>query len=325
MRLRTVKHLRGVIAIALAVSGLALIGSSATAAPVAIDLCASDGTAPLPGGGTVPIWGFGIPSTPGDCSTATPSLPGPVLTVNEGDDVTINLTNDLPDEHTLQWEIPGLRMEPGPTDVAVGSTVSITFAASRPGTFLYESGGDSGRQEAMGLSGALRILPATAGQAYGSADSAFDVEAVLVLSAIDPDFNAAPDTFDLLDYQPEFWTINGQSFPDTAPGITAAPGQRVLLRYLNAGFDNTTMELLGVHEHVIAQDAHHVPVPYDAVAETIPAGGTEDTIVTMPSYGAPSANGFALFNRQLHVTNGVQGGTSPAPAGGGGMLIFLHS
>jgi FtsP/CotA-like multicopper oxidase with cupredoxin domain len=320
MRRLTAMHLRSVLVIALVASGLALFGSSATAAPVTIDLCAKDGTGTLPGGGSVPIWGFGIPSTPGDCSTATPSAPGPVLSVNEGDTVTIHLVNALPAGHALQFEIPGVSFDAGPVD----GTADITFTASNPGTYLYQSGGDAGRQEAMGLSGALLVRPG-GGQAYGAADSAYDVEAVLVLGAIDPAFNAAPDTFDMLDYQAAFWTVNGVSYPDTAPGITAAPGQRVLLRYLNAGFDNTTMELLGVHEQVIAQDAHHLPVPYEAVAETIPAGGTEDTIVTMPSYAPPSANGFPLFNRQLHVTNGAQGSTSPTPATGGGMLTFIHS
>jgi FtsP/CotA-like multicopper oxidase with cupredoxin domain len=319
MRRLTVMHLRSILVIALVASGLALFGSSATAAAVAIDLCAKDGTAPLPGGGTVPIWGFGIPSTPGDCATAAPSLPGPVISVNQGDTVTIHLGNALPAGHTLQFEIPGVQFDPGPVD----GSQDITFTASDPGTYLYQSGGDAGRQEAMGLSGAFLVRP-SATQAYGSADSQFDVEAVLVLNAIDPAFNSAPDTFNMLDYNATYWTINGESYPDTA-GITATPGQRILLRYLNAGFDNTTMELLGVHEHVIAQDASHVPVAYDAAAETIPAGGTEDAIVTMPSYGAPSANGFPLFNRQLHVTNGPQSGTSPTPTTGGGMLLFIHT
>ena len=65
--------------------------------------------------------------------------------------------------------------------------------------------------------------------------------------------------------------------------------------------------------------------PFDAVAETIPAGATEDAIATVPAGGAPSTNGFPLYNRQLHVTNGA---TALAPARGtystpGGMLTFI--
>jgi len=172
----------------------------------------------------------------------------------------------------------------------------------------------------MGLYGALIVRSGTANQAYNDASTAFDVEKVLVLSAIDPTFNADPDTFDLNDYLATYWVINGTARPDTPP-ITATAGQRLLLRYLNAGFDNTSMMLLGMHERVVARDAYLLKNPFDANAETIPAGGTEDAIATIPSTAPPSANGFPLFNRNLHVTNGTSSGPSDTP---GGMLIFIE-
>jgi hypothetical protein len=125
-------------------------------------------------------------------------------------------------------------------------------------------------------------------------------------------------------YRATYWLLNGRAYPDTAPGITAAAGQRVLLRYLNAGFDNTTMRLLGMHERVVARDARLLNNPFDADAETIPAGATEDAIATVPATAPPSQHGFPLYNRQLHLTNGVQSGPDPSPATGGGMLTFIH-
>ena len=47
------------------------------------------------------------------------------------------------------------------------------------------------------------------------------------------------------------------------------------------------MSLLGMHEHVIARDAHLLNNPFDAAAETIPAGETEDVIATVPSAARP--------------------------------------
>jgi FtsP/CotA-like multicopper oxidase with cupredoxin domain len=222
---------------------------------VTINLCATAGTVTLPGElAPVPIWGFGLAATPGNCTGVTASLPGPVLSVNEGDTVTFNDFNNLPAGHTLRFEIPGVTFAPGSTDAAVGASVSRTFTTlttpsdtdpthTRPGTYLYQSGGDAGRQAAMGLYGALIVRSGTAGQAYDTATTAYEVEATLVLSAVDPAFNAAPDTFDLHAYRATSWLINGQPYPN--PGITATAGQRVLLRYLNAGFDNTAMALLG--------------------------------------------------------------------------------
>jgi FtsP/CotA-like multicopper oxidase with cupredoxin domain len=247
-----------------------------------------------------------------------------VLTVNEGDVVTVSVTNALPAGHPLSFEIPGVSFTAGPTDAAAGATVTRAFTADRPGTYLYQSGGDAGRQEAMGLSGALIVRPPSANQAYDTATTAYEVEAMLLLNTIDPAFNAAPDTFDMHSYRATYWLINGHAYPDTTP-ITASAGQRVLLRYLNAGYDNTTMSLLGMHERVVARDARLLNNPFDANAETIPAGATEDAIATVPSGSAPSTHGFPLYNRQQHVTNGPQTGQSPTPATGGGMLTFIHA
>jgi len=58
---------------------------------------------------------------------------------------------------------------------------------------------------------------------------------------------------------------------------------------------------------------------------TIPAGATEDAIATVPATAPPSPHGFPLYNRQLHVTNGLAPTPSaPNPAySPGGMLTFI--
>ena len=314
---------KSLLIVAVMAAAFVVANSSASAAPVTINLCAKPGTATLTGAVTVPIWGFATTATPGACGAATASLPGPQLVVNEGDTVTINITNALLPGHTVTFEIPGITFNAGATDVAAGSSGSVSFTASAPGTYLYQAGGGQGRQAAMGLAGALIVNSATAGQAYDSVTTAYDTQATVVLGAVDLNFNAAPDTFDMYGYQATYWLINGKAYPDTA-GVLATAGQRLLLRYVNAGFDNTSMALLGMHERVVARDAHLLNNPFDANAETIPAGATEDAIATVPAGAPPSVNGFPLYNRQLHVTNGDQVGTSPTPVTGGGMLTFIH-
>ena len=101
------------------------------------------------------------------------------------------------------------------------------------------------------------------------------------------------------------------SFPDPS----AAPGSRVLLRYLDAGTVHHTMALLGTHQRAIAKDAYPVRYPYDVVAETIPVGSTLDTIVTVPT-GAAAGTRFWLYNRQLHLDN--------AGAFPGGMVTYIE-
>ena len=179
---------------------------------------------------------------------------------------------------------------------------------------LNDSGVSGQRGVLMGLYGALIVRPGTAGQAYDTPASAYDTEAVLVLSEVDPGFNAAPNSFDLVGFAPKYWLINGHAYPDTG-AIPADAGDRVLLRYVNAGAIHHTMSVLGPHQRVIAKDAYPIRYPYSVVPETVPAGSTLDTIVTIPPGAAPGTK-FAVLNRQFHLTNA---GTYP-----GGMLTFIQ-
>ena len=293
----------------------------AAAANVTIDLCAEAGVINVPGGGSVDVWGFVLKSVDPACSGSVTSLPGPVLEVNLDDDVTVTITQGITG-HTATFEAPGM-------NVSNPSTDTYTFTADRVGTFGYQSTGDAGRQMAMGLAGALVVRPGTEAAAFGSENcsgtagsvygSGFDGECLLVLGAIDPAFNADPDGFNMHEYDATYWLINEAAYPDT--DTLPAPGgaRRLLLRYVNAGFDNTAISLVGVHEQVLAKDAYPLSTPLGTATEILPAGGTEDAIVTVPSFGAPTTNGFPLFNRNLHVTNGS--GLTYQPLGG--MLTFI--
>jgi hypothetical protein len=298
------------------------VTGDATCAP-ACDLYATTGTLSLPGGGSVPIWGYSTSSTPGSAT-----LPGPVLIATAGTAANITLHNvDLPSATSLM--IAG---QPGIPDT-VGATAgnskiySIGAGALQPGTYLYEAGLTSNgpRQVAMGLFGALIVrpaaCPATPCQAYASPSTTFDDEAALVLSEIDPAFNAAPTTFNMSEFAPKYWLINGKGYSDTAP-IATDVNRRVLLRYVNAGLQPHSMGLLGLHQTIVAINGEPKPIANQSrvVAETIPAGSTLDTIVTMPA-SAPASAKYALFEAAMHVDN--NGATTSGAINFGGMMTFL--
>jgi FtsP/CotA-like multicopper oxidase with cupredoxin domain len=305
--------------IALAVGGV-LAAGSVSAAPQAIELCAKAGDIGLPGGVTAPVWGFalkpdGVPCT---APTVEARVPGPVLDVAKDTDVTLTVHNALDDPVAL--DLPGLDVAEGPAVAAPGGTASYTFRASAPGTYLYMSAADAGRQSAMGLHGALVVRSGAAGQAYdGGPGTAFDREAVMVLGEIDPDFNADPAGFDMNEWAPSYWLINGKAYPQTAD-IPAQAGDRVLLRYVNPGPETVTMTMLGTNARLVARDANRLGNPFDVVAETIPAGATADEIAQIPA-GAAAGSAFPLYNRQLHLTNGAPGAPQHSP---GGMLTFIR-
>ncbi len=205
--------------------------------------------------------------------------PGPTLIVNQGELVTLQLTNELPVPVSIVFPgqegvaatggVPGLlTREAGP-----GESVSYTFRASEPGTYLYHSGTRPELQVEMGLVGALIVRPATPGQAYSHPATAFDHEYLFLLTEMDPRIHeqveqGRMEQVDTTDYRPVYWFINGRASPDTmapagAPWLPNQPydcmpmmhpGETILLRMIGAGRDPHPFHTHGNHATVIARD-----------------------------------------------------------------------
>jgi hypothetical protein len=176
--------------------------------------------------------------------------PSPVLCVNEGDTVTIILHNTLPEpvsitfpgqENVLANGAPVQPQFDGDGDLtsltnvaaANGGSVTYSFTASNPGTFLYQSGTNPAKQVRMGLFGVLIVRPSLgANYVNNRPDSQFnpDTEFLVLLSEIDPYLNQAVErgqSFNMANYHPRYWLINGRGFPDSfAPnGASWLPNQ----------------------------------------------------------------------------------------------------
>ncbi len=165
--------------------------------------------------------------------------PGPVLCVNQGDTVTVILNNALPYNQRTSLIFPGQENvlangAPAQPDLANNSlsnsvaspgAITYSFVATRPGTFIYESGSDPKTQVPMGLFGALIVRPSLgASFAYNRADSQFtpSEEFMALLSEIDPFQHqawelsgAVGQNYKLNNYRARYWMINGRGFPDS--------------------------------------------------------------------------------------------------------------
>jgi hypothetical protein len=304
----------------LASGGLAVLAAvlaPATAAHAATVACTPPGDVYAVAGSTtlgsqaVTVWGY---NTTG---AAVTQPGGPTLCVTAGDTVTVTLHNGLTENTALLFQ--GQAMVPDRTGAAPGATSQYTFTASRPGTYLYEAGlvPNGQHQAAMGLYGALIVRPAAAGQAYDAASTAFDDEAVLVLSEIDPALNNAanPAAFDLRTYAPRYSLINGKAYPNTDPIPATAGGNKVLLRYVNAGSLYHSVASLGAEQRVVALDGSALNDSRRYVAETFGPGQTADAIVTTPG-AIDQLNRLAIYDASLLLHNSNTTGT-------GGMLTFV--
>jgi hypothetical protein len=300
-------------------------GCTTTGTQDSCDVYATTGTDSVLGT-SIPIWGFSASPAPGSAT-----LPGPLLVVTQGDQVSLTLHNLLDDNVSLA--LPG--QAPAAfagsagddlTGVPNNGTRTYTFTASRPGTFIYEAGHttNGARQVAMGLAGALVVLPAD-GTAYGASagapDTSYDDEAVLVLSEIDPALNNNPAGFDMRNYAPRYRLINGKAFPSTDV-VSTDQGHKVLLRYVNAGSQSHTMALLGATQSEVGQGGHALKYAAQVTGEQILAGQTLDTIVTMPS--GPWSK-LALFEQGGRLDNNSQSTADPTQLAFGGMMTFLDT
>lgn len=301
-----------------AAPALALAGTAMEALPEAnctvvettrtCDLWTKSGSLAMPDGTSVPVWGFAS-------SADGPALvPGPVIAANVGETVEIVLHNELPGQ-MVSLAFPAQEGIPDLDGIASGEMFTYILDLTQPGTFLYEAGLTAGgsRQVAMGLFGPLIVADTTA--------PTWNQEVVLVLSEVDPAFNAAPESFSMAQFKPRYWLINGRSFPDTG-WIGTSAGDTVLIRYLNAGLQTHSISLLGLEQMVQSANGEPLPFARGAIAEALAAGETRDVLVDIPA-GAVTDTAYALFDASLRQHNNNQR-LPDMRAAFGGMLAFIN-
>ncbi|TDU83306.1 multicopper oxidase [Kribbella voronezhensis] len=260
-------------------------------------LTAEDGYVSTPDGNSIYMWSYGN-------SKRSFQLPGATLCVESGKPVTVVLHNKLPEATSIvfpgqksvkangnpaqpQFDSGGSLTSLVQPAAANDGSVTYTFTAGSPGTYLYETGTDVDKQLQMGLYGALVVRPAGhPNQVNDRADSAFTAgkEYVYLLSEIDPDVHLAVERNQPVNWAAStarYFMINGRSMPDTlapnnAPWLPSQPYGALVhikpydaatnplpatIRYLNAGSVNYPFHPHGSDERVVNRDGHSLQGP----------------------------------------------------------------
>lgn len=207
------------------------------------------------------------------------------------------------------------------------NALEYQFVASKLGIYLYESGTHSEKQIQMGMYGAIVVRPigynlpnhANYKTAYGAGTrSRYDVEKMLVLGEFDSVMHETivpNEYYDVLKFKPDSWVINGRSYPDTLSNnntssqpygsqINCKAGDRVLLRIINAGFQNHTFYFGGLVGRVVAEDSSPlvragIDITYEKTGITLAAGQSADIMITTTTPGE-----FYLYDREYnHLVN----------------------
>ncbi|MBX5475219.1 MAG: copper oxidase, partial [Thermoleophilia bacterium] len=257
-----------------------------------------------------------LPGTRVTAWTFNGTVPGPEIRVPYGQKLRIIVTNKLPEPTSIHWHgiavpnamdgVPGVTQQP----IGVGKSFTYSFRAipaggGDGGTFFYHSHYDEDRQVGLGLSAPLIIVPPKQTTSYA-------VDRTLMLGEwnLDPASGDTRPPMDMEGLLPNYFTINGKSYPATAP-IDVKPGQRVLLRLVGAGQFIHPMHLHGTAFTVLAKDGHTLPSPYKADVIDVAPGERYDVAFT-----APKGEWVLHCHIGHHLTNN---GESP-----GGLLMVIN-
>ncbi len=308
------------------------------------NLTARSGNISLPDGYPLFMWGYAN-------GTGSMQVPGPTLIVNQGDTITINLTNQLAEPVSIVFPgqtgitatggTPGLlTREAAP----LGGTVQYQFMASNPGTYTYYSGTRPEVQVEMGLVGAIIVRPSIGtSYAYNNGQTRFNREFLFLLSEIDPVIHqqiGLGQPVDTTTFFPVYWLINGRAAPDTMSAAFSSlfpnqpyncvprmhPGETVLIRMIGGGRDLHPLHTHGNNHTVIARDGRLLTsspslpnaapdLGESAFTSTVAPGQTIDALFTWTGEGL----GWDFYGHQPGdplvstecVYNGVQNPTDP--------------
>lgn len=311
-----------------------LATSMEAGAETVVNLCVAETSMTMPDGGTVAMWGYG--NDAGGVCNAT--VPGPRITLPVGESLlTINLRNALPaGTEGVSVMIPGLAGTTAPAPVfftdgqgrqrvssmapvtAPGATVQYQFA-SKPGTYLYQSGTHPAVQVQMGLYGAVTQDAATG--AYEGVP--YDNEVMMLYSEIDPALHTAvaggvygtaayPSA---INYQPKYFLVNGESYTAATPDMPAgAAGQTTLIRFMNAGLESHAPFLTGLSMNIVAESGNAYPYPRRQHSMLLAAGQTRDAVIEAAADGRYPVSDRRLRNglmRVLAVGPAAPAGSAP--------------
>ncbi|MHB8455459.1 MAG: multicopper oxidase domain-containing protein [Acidiferrobacterales bacterium] len=241
--------------------GVALLSWSPRvwAATVVVDLNAVRGSVAMIDGTSAFVWSYS--------ETGTALLPGPTILCQEGDNIVINLNNELGVPVALNVGRAGVRAV-----APAGATVQLTFPAPAAGTYLYYDDQNEGVNRILGLAGTLVVMPAGIKNQSFTGGPTFVRQYKWVFGAVDPAWgsvvqakgDAAVTQIDPASYLPRYFLINGHSFDATSEHNTelyGLVGDAALVRILNGGgmvhsphFHGNHIDLISVNGNNYASD-----------------------------------------------------------------------
>jgi FtsP/CotA-like multicopper oxidase with cupredoxin domain len=265
----------------------------------------------------------------------------------------------------------------GVPEVSVAVPISRQFTYFyRPhnaGTYMYHCHFEDVEHVQMGMTSIVFVRPAGhPNWAYSDSTTAFDRHFAILLNEVWINFHDGDRDIQesiATDYDPQWFTLNGRCYPQTvlpnddpalAPDqriltlnanngdeeasqpvsalMQVNPGERVLLRLANLGYQQHSMELPGIPMRVVGQDAtflgagdslgvHYAERRYTTNTLYIGPGEARDVLITAPDYSASAPvfiDAWGSHNRYLFRNRDPRKLSNNGAAGFGGMATEVR-
>ncbi|MDQ6965230.1 MAG: multicopper oxidase domain-containing protein [Mariprofundales bacterium] len=217
-------------------------------------------------------------------------VPGPLIHVKEGDEVTVHVTNNTTLPHTIHWHglyqhnnwqndgVPGITQAKG---IQPGSTYDYHWVAEKPGTMWYHCHVNANEHTGIrGMWGPIVVDP----KHPTDLEKKVTKDVIMMMSSWESEsankYGTGGGPRDMRDY----FGLNGRSFPLTQP-LRVKHGDFVRIRFIGAG---NTMHAMHSHGHdmlVAFKDGLPIKNPYYVDTQLIIPGSHNDVFIDMDNSG----------------------------------------
>ena len=273
-------------------------------------------------GNTVNMWGFS--GTGGGMMGGGGTFPSPAMRMTEGTIVHTNLNIGMMNgNHTVHHHGIEPSMESdgvGHITWDVNGSYTYQWRPAHAGTYFYHCHTNTVLHAEMGMYGALIVDPPEGPGTLFSGGPTYDVEAFWVVDEIDSSWHTLPWTagtcggdVGLNELNPDYFVITGvdgtgNSAMNTPPiSATVQVGQKLLARYICAGYHPQKLRLGGLTGKIYASDGRPLPSPR-SVTELRAASAERYDIIFEPQDGDQGT--YTIETDIIHWVTGEVLGTT---------------
>ncbi len=252
------------------------------------------------GAATIPAWGYT------DVAGGAGKVPGPVLTVREGDAVRVTVVNN--DSRSHNFVVKRVTTDTSP--ISAGGTKAYSFTAPAAGAYVYYDSLNNNVNREMGLYGILVVEPADGSKTAWTGGPSYTSAVNWVVSEMDKprwnDVASSGGTVSTSVYKPNYFLMNGmngfQAMGDTNTTIMGRVGDVALVRLVNAGQYSHSLHFHGNHYRLIDVDGARLTAFKDLDIVNVPPLGTAMVLFEL---NQPGVYPMHIHTAQMETGNGV--------------------